>query len=415
MLAALRGWENTRRGSVKQTSGRVVDRSEQVAQIRLLLSRLDAGLNVDAGGFCHNPTSVYADPDVAESERRAFFAGHPHLVGLTGDLPEPGAFLTCDDLPTPLLATRDDEGRLRAFVNACRHRGVVLEERDRGETRRFTCPFHRWSYDIGGALVGIPNADHFGDPDKTCLGLVELPALEEAGLLWVHPDPEGTIDLEEQLGPELRAELASWNLGELSYLGRDDYEVDCNWKLAMDTFGETYHFPALHSETIHLNFYGNVQCYDIYGRNHRMLLCKREIDGLRDLPEDEWEITTAALPVYWLFPNVQLMPFAEGIHLVRAYPDPTNPGRHVSRITWYLRPGPAADPESREMLTMISRGFGSIIRDEDYVVSASQQRTASSGAIGHVVFGRNEPALHHYHRTYRRMLNMEPLPLLEPS
>ena len=233
--------------------------------------------------------------------------------------------------------------------------------------------------------------------------------------LWVHPDPEGAIDLEEQLGPELRAELASWNLGELSYLGRDDYEVDCNWKLAMDTFGETYHFPALHSETIHLNFYGNVQCYDTYGRNHRMLLCKREIDGLRDLPEDEWEITTAALPVYWLFPNVQLMPFAEGIHLVRAYPDPTNPGRHVSRITWYLRPGPAADPESREMLTMISRGFGSIIRDEDYVVSASQQRTASSGAIGHVVFGRNEPALHHYHRTYRRMLNMEPLPLLEPS
>jgi len=66
-------------------------------------------------------------------------------------------------------------------------------------------------------------------------------------------------------------------------------------------------------------------------------------------------------------------------------------------------------------LTMISRGFGSIIRDEDYVVSASQQRTASSGVIGHVVFGRNEPALHHYHRTYRRMLNMEPLPLLEPS
>ena len=116
MLAALRGWENTRRGSVKQTSGRVVDRSEQVAQIRLLLSRLDAGLNVDAGGFCHNPTSVYADPDVAESERRAFFAGHPHLVGLTGDLPEPGAFLTCDDLPTPLLATRDDDGRERQMA-----------------------------------------------------------------------------------------------------------------------------------------------------------------------------------------------------------------------------------------------------------------------------------------------------------
>jgi len=65
------------------------------------------------------------------------------------------------------------------------------------------------------------------------------------------------------------------------------------------------------------------------------------------------------------------------------------------------------------MLTMISRGFGSIIRDEDYLVSASQQRTASSGTLDHVVFGRNEPALHHYHGTYRRMLNMEPLSLLD--
>ncbi|GIT46289.1 MAG: hypothetical protein Ct9H300mP12_08740 [Acidimicrobiales bacterium] len=76
-----------------------MDRNEQVSQIRLLLSRLDDGLNVDAGGFCHNPTSVYADPDLAEHERRAFFAGHPHLVGLTGDLPEPAPSLRVTTCP----------------------------------------------------------------------------------------------------------------------------------------------------------------------------------------------------------------------------------------------------------------------------------------------------------------------------
>ena len=390
-----------------------MERAEQVAQIKLLMSRLDAGMNVDAGGFRRNPTNVYADPDLAEREWQTFFRGHPHLVGLTGDLPEPGSFLTCEYLPTPVLATRDDDGRFRAFVNACRHRGVVVEERDRGEARRFTCPFHRWTYDTEGTLVGLPNPEHFGNPDPSCLGLIELPAVEEAGLLWVHPDPDGVIDLDEQLGHDLRAELASWHLDELSYLGWDDYDVACNWKLAMDTFGETYHFPALHSQTLNLGFHGNVQCYDTHGRNHRMLLCKRDIDGLRDLPEDDWEITTAALPVYWLFPNVQLMPFAEGLHLVRAYPDPRDPGRHVSRITWYLRPEPAADTETRKALEMISQRFGEIIRDEDYVVSASQQRTASAGVLDHVVFGRNEPALHHYHETYRRMLGMDPLPLLD--
>jgi nitrite reductase/ring-hydroxylating ferredoxin subunit len=390
-----------------------VERSEQVTQIKLLMARLDSGVNVDAGGFRRNPASVYVDPALAGMEWTAFFAGHPHLIGLSGDLPRPGTFLTCDDLATPILATRDDDGTFRAFVNACRHRGMIVENQERGEAGRFTCPFHRWTYDLGGALLGIPKADHFGSPDPSCLGLVELPAAEEAGLLWVHPDPAGHIDLDEQLGPDLRAELASWELGELSYLGRDEYEVACNWKLAMDTFGETYHFPSLHAETINLGFHGNVQCYDTYGRNHRMLLCKRDIALLRDLPENEWEVTTAALPVYWLFPNVQLMPFAEGLHLLRAYPDRHDPGRHVSRISWYLRPEPAGDGQARELLSAISQGFGAIIRDEDYMASASQQRTAGSGVVDHLVFGRNEPALHHYHGTYRRMLDLEPLPLLD--
>ena len=129
-----------------------MERAEQVAQIKLLMSRLDAGMTVDAGGFRRNPTTVYADPDLAEREWQTFFRGHPHLVGLTGDLPEPGSFLTCEYLPTPVLATRDDDGRFRAFVNACRHRGVVVEERDRGEARRFTCPFHHWTYDTEGTL-----------------------------------------------------------------------------------------------------------------------------------------------------------------------------------------------------------------------------------------------------------------------
>jgi len=64
---------------------------------------------------------------------------------------------------------------------------------------------------------------------------------------------------------------------------------------------------------------------------------------------------------------------------------------------------------------MASQNFAEIIRDEDYVVSASQQRSAESGAIKHSIFGRNEPALHHYHNTYRKMLDMELLPLVEAS
>ena len=120
----------------------------------------------------------------------------------------------------------------------------------------------------------------------------------------------------------------------------------------------------------------------------------------------------AALPVYWLFPNVQLMPNGAGLYLVRAYPDPTEPGRHVSQITFYLWPE-MADGDNVRDFQELAQGFAEIIRDEDYQASASQQLTAASGRVSHSIFGRNEPALHHYHNTYRRMLDLEPLPLLE--
>ena len=100
---------------------------------------------------------------------------------------------------------------------------------------------------------------------------------------------------------------------------------------------------------------------------------------------------------------------------MRAYPDPDDPARHVSQVSFYLRSQIVENNEQHmlDMLQYMGQRFGEIIRDEDYVASASQQRSASTGAMEHVVFGRNEPALHHYHNTYRAALGMDLLPLLE--
>ncbi len=390
---------------------------EQVRLMKQLCAHLDAGTNVDAGGLRAQPTATFTDTIQAEREWKEFFLGNPQCLGMSGDLPEPGSFITNNDLGIPILATRDADGRFQAFVNSCRHRGVVVETEDRGTKRRFTCPFHAWTYDSGGALVGMPKPEHFGDVDASCLGLVPLPAEERHGLLFVHPDPAGVMDLDELLGDMLNEDFSTWNFGTMIPLTRDAYDTACNWKLAMDTFGETYHFAVLHKNTLANNFHGNVQCYDEDGHNHRMILCRRDIDEMRKLPEDEWDITVAGLPVYWLFPNVIIMPFRAGCFLVRAYPMPGDPGRHVSRIDFYLKPeiaaaaGPNA-PQVSEFMTAIAQQFSRVIRDEDYVMSASQQTSANSGAIAEVVFGRNEPALHHYHSTYRIKLGESPMPLL---
>ena len=113
------------------------------------------------------------------------------------------------------------------------------------------------------------------------------------------------------------------------------------------------------------------------------------------------------------------MPFEIGVFVVRAVPTPGEPGRHVSRVEFYLRPKAAAEKadefgvdDLRGIAAEIASSFSSIIRDEDYVMGSSQQTAANSGALDEIVFGHNEPALHHYHNTYRRRLGEEPLPLL---
>ncbi len=384
--------------------------------MKQLLAHLDAGTTVDAGGLRRLPTEVYTDLELAEREMDEFFGAMPHCIGMSGDLAEPGAFVTTNDLGIPVLATRDAAGRFRAFVNSCRHRGAIVENDERGVKRRFTCPFHSWSYDSAGTLVGLPKTDHFGEVDTDCLGLRPLPAEERHGLLFVLPNPNGELDLDDLLGDWLNDEFPTWNFQNLVPLTHDSYDTACNWKLAMDTFGETYHFTSLHKDTLINSFHGNVQCYDEDGHNHRMILCRRDIDEMRHLPEDAWDITVAGLPVYWIFPNVILMPTRFGCFLVRAYPTPGDPGRHVSRIGFYIKSEllEQAGPDSAEVhhfMTDIAQGFAQIIRDEDYVMSASQQTAANGRSLKEVVFGRNEPALHHYHNTYRAKLGLAQLPL----
>ena len=151
-----------------------------------------------------------------------------------------------------------------------------------------------------------------------------------------------------------------------------------------------------------------------------MALCSRSIDLLRNLPESEWHVLKAALPVYYIFPNVQLITGGGGPTLVRVYPRGEDPNDSYSEISFYSHEGMQnaariegmQDPSERDMEER-SRGFAEVIQAEDYVAAASSHRGALSGAQDHFLFGRNEPALHHYHNTYREALGLSPLPLEE--
>ena len=403
----------------------------QVAILQELMQQLDDGKNIDAGVQYKMSTRSYVCPEIAEQEYHSFFQNHPQLIGLSNDLPEPGSYLTLDDFGTPVLATRDKSGQFHAFLNACRHRSVKVASDERGNKSVFMCPFHNWSYANSGELINIPNNDHFGEIDKSCNGLIELPAVERDGFLWVHPNPEGKLDVDELLGP-LTEELASYGVDGQLLAGNTSIDMKLNWKFANDTFGETYHFGKLHKDTLGRLYYGNNLHLKLFGQHHRFVTANRGIDAMRTMPKEQWDIAKGTFVLYHLFPNIQLVVDKNSTTLIRIYPVSGQPGRSITRISFYFSPEVAKlavqsdadgagnqdvyDPNKLSAET--SRGpslsaslevFRSTIENEDYVMGEMQQRAAENGQLKEILFGRNEPALHHFHSNYRAALGQPEL------
>ena len=411
-----------------------MQRTQQIDIMTTLLEQLETGRNIDAGVQMRMPTTSYVCPDIADREWQQFFRSHPQMVGLSGDLPEPGSFLTTNDFGTPVLATRDKNGEFRAFVNACRHRAVQVSSDERGRRNVFTCPFHHWSYANTGDLISLPDEHDFGAVDKSCNGLIPLPAVERGGMLWVHPQPDGELDLDALLGAglidELGALFADNYGGDLVYGAAKTITMNLNWKLANDTFGETYHFRKLHKDTLGLIYPGNNLHLEHFGRHHRFTTAAPKLLEFKALPEAEWHFFDGiAFTMYYLFPNVQIIFGGNNVTLLRFYPEPGNPGRSTTRITLYgNREAIAAEQSDESLLQADSTNvyqtenagaigaiaanlevFSSTVEHEDYVMGEMQQRSAESGALKEIVFGRNEPALHHFHSSFHEELGLPPL------
>ncbi len=412
-----------------------MDHAQEVRILKELMHQLDEGHSADAGALRRQDMSVYTDPDLAQREWTVFFRKHPQLIGLSGDLPGPNSFITVNDFGVPVLATRDQSGRFRAFVNACRHRGVQLVAEQRGIKQHFCCPFHGWQYNNDGALAAIPQEAMFGAVDKACHGLVELPAVEKYGLLWVHPQADGKLDPDALLAG-FSKDIDAGAYGDYVFRGETTLDMALNWKLANDTFGENYHFSVLHRNTLARVLYGNHGVCESSGRNFRSIFCRKTIDHMRTLPESEWDLISNSLIVYFLFPNIQLIPGEGRVSLIKIYPDHHNPGRSISQVRTYFarsmldgieaaacchsanlitpenvyqprQPGDILSPEA------IMEIFNSTIERQDYAMGESQQRIAESGQLPFAIFGRNEPALQHFHECFRSALDMPPLEVLK--
>jgi len=142
---------------------------------------------------------------------------------------------------------RDDAGRLRAFVNSCRHRGTVLVEGE-GNCRAFKCPYHSWVYALDGELLGAPEMQKTSNFDCAQYPLVPVRLETWAGFLFINFDPKAE-PLASYLG-DLPDNLAGHTGADLVCTRRKVYELNCNWKLFAENAKESYHIATVHRKTI---------------------------------------------------------------------------------------------------------------------------------------------------------------------
>lgn len=375
-----------------------MDRTLELELTAQALTFVDNRLGDYAEQTYEVPVEVYTSLARYEAEMATIFHGSPIIAGLSCEVAEPGSFKTLDMAGMPVLVQRDGDGTVQAFLNVCRHRGATLVEERSGSARRLVCPYHGWSYDSSGALVGVAGANvAFDDMCRENRSLTPMPTAERHGVIWVTPSTDaGPIDLDAHLGP-LDAELPRWSLGECAVVDTRIHEVDANWKLVVETFLENYHLKSLHKNTLApiMTSYGT--CHLPLGDSQRMVYPGTAIEGYKDRDPDTWQgfAEWAISVVYNMYPNTVLVLLGEHYQLFQVFPGRT-PGT-CSMIQTVVAPSAEQAESNGEALMAQADLLSHVLTTEDLHVARQIEASLRSGANPSLVFGKNEIPAHHFH------------------
>ena len=333
----------------------------------------------------------YLDPERWQREVE-LFKRLPLMLALGGDLRGPNAYKSMTVMDTPVLLTRAADGEVRAFINACSHRGALVAPEGCGTARRFACPYHNWTYDQHGDLVGVTDREYFGEIDVDALGLTPLPVAERAGLIFVVLTPGVAMNIDEHLHG-YDGVIDFFGFGDWHLISRREL-AGPNWKIAYDGYLDFYHLPFLHRNSFGTEI-SNKPIYNAWGPHQRVTSPDPALLQLRDLPEDEWDMDAMSGGVWTIFPHVSFAGGNKGGLISQLFPG-REPGSSITVQNYYT----AAEPdEERRAEAMVQADFlEAVVRDEDYFTGLNLQKALATGYKDHVYFGRNEGGGQAFHR-----------------
>ena len=373
----------------------VITCTESIALARRALSHLQNKTTDQAPSTMEQPVEAYIDAQRYQRELAHIFKQLPLALALSVELPAPKCYRALTVLDVPVLLSRGEDGVVRAFVNVCRHRGAQICQHGSGTAQRFVCPYHAWQYDLQGRLTGLYGASTFGEVDPATRSLTELACAERAGLLWVVLTPGIPFDIDAWLG-DFAGQLDTLNLNRW-HLHEQRELAGPGWKVAWDGYLEAYHHNTVHTSTVGQYTVGNLLVHDTYGPHQRLVFGRRTLSELAGVPEPQWEPEKHIRRIYSGFPNLSISGVLGDHCLVsQLFPGPT-PETTITRQSVLSARVPVT-AEEKQATERFSAMVLQAVRDEDYAIGLRVQAGLKSGGNRSFLYGRNEPAVQHYHR-----------------
>ncbi len=347
-----------------------------------------------ADGIVRVPAKNYYDPTRWALEMDRIFKRVPLVLGFSTELSTPNSYKATEAVGVPILLTRDGDGTLRSFANVCSHRGAVIVPEGSGTGRRFSCPYHAWTYDVQGDLVGILDKANFGEIDMSCHGLTPLPVFERAGIIFGGVTPGECVDVDLFLHG-YDSMLNHLGLESCHLVGQQSVEGP-NWKVAYDGYLDFYHLPILHKDTFG-PAYNNKTINDAWGPHQRNAQPDQRFAALADVPENDWPMSKMTTGVWTIFPHVSIAGFEAGgrLFMISQLLPGTNPDTSIT-TQYFLA---AFDPTEDDRVAIATQMefLLHVVRDEDYYTGNRIQKATKSGVKTEFIFGRNEGPCQRFH------------------
>jgi phenylpropionate dioxygenase-like ring-hydroxylating dioxygenase large terminal subunit len=223
---------------------------EYVVQIKRLME-WEAQRKAPPAGFPHLPdipAGRYTAQEYYDLEQQYIWKKSWLFAGHIDEIPDPGCFMRWNNAGPPLIIVHGMDGEVRAFYNTCRHRGAPVVTVDRGRSPRLMCGYHNWTYKTDGSLVGVPEQRDFAALDMSCRSLIQVRCERFGNVIFINLDDDAPALL-DWLGP-VADDWREFQFDKVRLAARYSFDLNCNWKVAMEANMEVYHVPFIHPDTV---------------------------------------------------------------------------------------------------------------------------------------------------------------------